>query len=461
MTPGYRLSYIKQMRNLFKVDTSLCVACRACVAACTLENGMGVKVRNLYTVNESAVSYLPLFTISLACNHCETASCLNGCPANAYYRDQKTGAVIIDSQVCIGCGYCTWNCPYGAPVLNDSEGFIEKCTFCNRLISDGLEPACSNACPTGALAFFSSDEDVDENYPPWFPQKEINPSLIIGSTFADSTLQIVPEPRHEVNEIALDRRDAPNKFSHFWSLALFTLSVSVACGVAIASLTRFSDTFFPVSPSVAQTGILGMLTIGWVFSLFHLKRKKQAWRALLNISDSPLSREIVFFLLFGASTVLGLLFEAEIFTTISGILALLLLITVDSVYTNADKRNTLVYHSGQLFLSGFTIAAVLSGMTILFYIVAIVRVAFSVNLIVANRSDRLYAVMIILRVLLLILLALTVAGIIKSGAGVTISLLLAGEVVDRFLYYLNFKPLHIFETYKLYLNHKKNEKTGD
>lgn len=449
------------MNNIFKVDTALCVACRACVAACTLENGMGVKVRNLYTTNESAISYLPLFTLSLACNHCETASCLNGCPANAYYRDQKTGAVIIDSQVCIGCRYCTWNCPYGAPVLNETEGFIEKCTFCNHLISNGFEPACSNACPTGALTFSVSDESVMGDYPPWFPQKELNPSIKVDSAFDDSLLHIVPEPRHDVNEIVMERRDAPNHFSHFWSLGIFTLLVSVACGIAIASLTGSSGSIFPASPFVAQIGILAIMTAGWIFSLFHLKRKKQAWRSLLNISDSPLSREIFFFLLLGISTVLGLISKAEIFTTVSGILALFLLITVDSVYTNADKRNTLVYHSGQLFLSGFTIATVLSGMTILFYIVAVVRVAFSVIFILTNRSNRLNVSLTLVRVLLLILLSLTVAGIIKSGAGLTIFLLLTGEMVDRFLYYRNFKPLHIFDTYKLYLTQKMNEKTGN
>ncbi len=397
------------MGRIFRVDTSLCVECRACVAACSLENKMGVKVRHLYTFNDGAIPDLPLFTLSLACNHCETAACMDGCPSRAYYRDEKTGAVIIDGSKCIGCGYCTWNCPYGAPALNEAKGFIEKCTFCNHLISEGFEPACTVACPTGALAFISEGESLTHEYPHWFPEKELNPSLKISADFNTEPLRIVPEPRHQTERVFQTRSDAPSHFSHFWPLAFFTLSASFACGLAIASLTGFRDSIVPLSPIAAHVTIAIILVIGSFFSLFHLRNKMLAWRSMLNVSESPLSREILVFILLGMSSVLGIAFRAEVFITISGILALFLLITIDSVYTNADKRNSTAFHSGQLFLSGFTIAAAIAGLTIVFIIVASIRVAFSINAIFANKENRRLGWTVFLRILLLVFLSLLVA----------------------------------------------------
>jgi len=447
------------MRRIFRVDTSLCVECRACVAACSLENGMGVKVRNLHTVNNGVISNLPLFTLSLACNHCETAACMDGCPSKAYYRDDNTGAVIIDGSKCIGCGYCTWNCAYGAPVLNESKGFIEKCTFCNHLISEGFEPACSVACPTGALGFLNDSGNLTSEYPKWFPEKELSASIIIRTDFAEEPVQIIPDQLHKDHRVASPRHDAPNQFRHFWPLAVFTLAASFACGIAIASLTGFRDSIMPISSTAAMAVIIIILAAGSLFSLFHLKNKKLAWRSLLNVSESPLSREILFFILLGISSVLGIVSRIEVFTTVSGILALFLLITIDSVYTNADKRNSIVYHSGQLFLSGFTISAVMAGLTIVFIIVAAIRVGFSIKTLMVTRGNRFLTRMTCLRILLLLFLTLMLTDFINSGILPIMIILFAGELVDRILYYLNFRPIHISETFEQYLTQKINEKT--
>src|SRR5512133_736522 len=102
------------MRKGFIVNTSKCVDCKACSAACIIENGWMVKPRNIYTYNSTAEQLFSLINLSLACNHCESAACMDGCPASAYSRDLVTGAVILDEKKCIGCRYCQWNCPYDA-----------------------------------------------------------------------------------------------------------------------------------------------------------------------------------------------------------------------------------------------------------------------------------------------------------------------------------------------------------
>ena len=78
---------------------------------------------------------------------------MHSCPALAYERDAVTGAVLIRSELCIGCKYCSWACPYGAPQFEPDSGVMGKCTFCSHRLADGLKPACASLCPTGALDY--------------------------------------------------------------------------------------------------------------------------------------------------------------------------------------------------------------------------------------------------------------------------------------------------------------------
>ena len=84
------------MRKGFIFNHVKCVNCGACSAACILENSWTVTPRMVYTYNSEAISSLPLVNISLACNHCENAACLEGCPSGSYYREPSTGAIVIE-----------------------------------------------------------------------------------------------------------------------------------------------------------------------------------------------------------------------------------------------------------------------------------------------------------------------------------------------------------------------------
>ena len=139
------------MRKGFTFDAALCVSCKACSAACILENGLRPGTRTLFAWNEHALPLVGVINLSMACNHCAEPACASGCPALAY-TVSPDGIVIHHADRCMGCGYCTWRCPYDAPKINPALGYIEKCHFCGDRTTQGVEPACITACPTGALA---------------------------------------------------------------------------------------------------------------------------------------------------------------------------------------------------------------------------------------------------------------------------------------------------------------------
>ena len=153
----------KAARQLaFYLDASACTGCKACQVACKDHNGLpvGLLWRRVYEVSgggwrhEGAAWVHDVFAyhLSLACNHCERPACLEVCPAGAI-RKRADGIVLIDPEKCIGCRYCAWACPYGAPQYDAATGRMTKCTFCVEEIDAGRPPACVAACPMRALDY--------------------------------------------------------------------------------------------------------------------------------------------------------------------------------------------------------------------------------------------------------------------------------------------------------------------
>src|SRR3546814_4647730 len=101
------------------------------------------------TLTDTLVPYTTLFR-SMSCNHCLDAACLNGCPTNAYEK-LDNGVVAHHADDCIGCQYCTWNCPYSVPVFQPDRLIVTKCDMCLPRLGAGLLPACAGACPTHAI----------------------------------------------------------------------------------------------------------------------------------------------------------------------------------------------------------------------------------------------------------------------------------------------------------------------
>jgi len=94
------------------------------------------------------------------CMHCADPGCLRACPADGAIVQYSNGIVDFQQQNCIGCGYCVSGCPFDIPKFNPTTKKMFKCTLCSDRVSEGLEPACIKACPTGCLHFGTKDDMV-------------------------------------------------------------------------------------------------------------------------------------------------------------------------------------------------------------------------------------------------------------------------------------------------------------
>ena len=120
-------------RAKFLVDAERCIECNACVTACKNEHEVpwGINRRRVVTINDGDPGER---TISVACMHCSDAPCMAVCPVDCFYQTED-GIVLHSKDLCIGCGYCLYACPFGAPQYPQagnygSRGKMDKCTFC-------------------------------------------------------------------------------------------------------------------------------------------------------------------------------------------------------------------------------------------------------------------------------------------------------------------------------------------
>jgi len=140
----------------FIFNPEICIGCRSCIIACKQHNKLPRQVayRSCVEVERGEYPNLQLTFFSIACMHCTNPPCMRVCPARAIYKTSE-GIVLVNQDVCIGCGYCAFACPFGVPTFNP-EGKMVKCTFCIDRLEEGLDPACVSACLTGALDYATS-----------------------------------------------------------------------------------------------------------------------------------------------------------------------------------------------------------------------------------------------------------------------------------------------------------------
>lgn len=152
----------------FYVNLANCTGCKACEIACKDRKDLpvGVRWRRVYEYgggewvqedNMLVPHGLFHYFVSTACMHCEQPICMEVCPASAISK-RDDGIVLIDPDRCIGCRYCSWACPYGAPQFNAEAGVMTKCDFCVELQEKGEKPACVAACPYRALEYGDIEE---------------------------------------------------------------------------------------------------------------------------------------------------------------------------------------------------------------------------------------------------------------------------------------------------------------
>ena len=420
------------MRKGFLFDHELCVACKACSAACMLENDWIFKARNIFTLRDKDKSGERIINLSMACNHCSEAACLQGCPSKAFYRDPVSSAIIIDPGKCIGCRYCLWNCPYEAPVYNDEKGIIEKCHLCNHRITEGDEPACSSACPTGALSFGNIPENINHNPYPWMPEKNLNPALKLDSPASTTGLRQVPS---QMMRPGMALAGNFKTLTGHWILVLFTFVLTVAVSLNISASAGY--------PLFTRDVVPALLAVAGMISVFHISRMSLAWTSVLNFAASPLSREIAAFLLFVSLIILDRILDTSL-THIAAIIAgLVLLVLVDQVYNYSDPSPGTVFHSGQTFLTSLIITSYLLESYVPFLFIAGVKCVMSISILWSRKNrDRMFAARY-MRLGFLLVAAMMVITRPDNSRYTGIAILLAGEFLDRILYYMDFKPDNI------------------
>lgn len=323
----------------FYFNADNCIGCHACESACSEKNDLPAHLafRSVgYVEGGSWPSYTRL-NISMACNHCDDPVCLKGCPTNAYTKFAEYGAVLQDPDICFGCGYCTWVCPYNAPQLDPVKGEVEKCNMCVDRLEVGLKPACVAACLAGALDF-GVIETVPENRTqklltiPGFPDPSISHpnirfqqtrSLPNELTRTDSNLiryerdseskQFVPKVNRaasvlrEWNLRKLNSRENP--------LVIFTLLSQMSVGLYV--LHTLAQTLGAL-PAMSFSFSLWLLPVavlfqgvGLLISTVHLGKPWRFYRGFYNLRHSPVSREaaalMLFFCCLGLETVLQMI----------------------------------------------------------------------------------------------------------------------------------------------------------
>jgi len=160
------------MRRLaFYFDSSSCSGCKTCQMACKDKNNLAVGQlwRRVYEITgggwkKQGTAWKQdvfAYNLSMSCNHCEDPICAENCPTRALWK-RDDGIVLINQDLCIGCKYCAWVCPYGAPQYNAERGVMGKCDLCVDYIDQGKNPSCVDACPARALDFGDYSELVDK-----------------------------------------------------------------------------------------------------------------------------------------------------------------------------------------------------------------------------------------------------------------------------------------------------------
>jgi formate dehydrogenase iron-sulfur subunit len=176
------------------VDLTRCNGCESCVLACKRSNGLPNPESvpehldsDAYTYLEERLVRLPDQEIRTAfvkrqCMHCLEPACVSACTVGALHK-RPDGPVVYEADKCIGCRYCQYACPFGVPTYEweNPLGLIAKCQFCFERLGEGREPACTEACPEGALRFGRRDALLNQAH----AQIATNPGRYVDHVYGE------------------------------------------------------------------------------------------------------------------------------------------------------------------------------------------------------------------------------------------------------------------------------------
>ena len=165
----------------FFTDTTVCIGCKACEVACKEWNNLpadhvgltGESYDNTGELSANTWRHVNFIEVdgdqgvrtdietpfqsgwlmmSDVCKHCHNPPCLEACPTGSLFKTEFD-TVVVQQDICNGCGYCVPACPFGVIDVSKQDGKAHKCTLCYDRLKGGLEPACAKACPTDSINF--------------------------------------------------------------------------------------------------------------------------------------------------------------------------------------------------------------------------------------------------------------------------------------------------------------------
>jgi formate dehydrogenase iron-sulfur subunit len=259
LDPAARAGYADHPPRMgFFTDTSVCIGCKACEVACkewnaVPEDGLDLTGmsydntgelsattwRHVEFIEQTVPAAVPADLLagggdaggdevrwlmaSNVCKHCTESACLDVCPTGALMRTEF-GTVVVQDDICNGCGYCVSACPFGVIGRSQADGGAHKCTLCYDRIGDGLTPACAKACPTESIQFGPLDElrelagqRVDDLHEAGRPEARLygaDPADGIGGAGAMFLLLDEPEVYGLPPDPVVTTRDLPRIWRH-------------------------------------------------------------------------------------------------------------------------------------------------------------------------------------------------------------------------------------------------------
>lgn len=279
----------------FEVDLDRCSGCKACVTACHALNGLDESEawRDVGLLIGGSRAAPVMQHVTTACHHCVAPACLTACPVNAYEKDPATGIVKHLDDQCFGCQYCTLACPYDVPKYHAGKGIVRKCDMCSQRLAVGEPPACVQACPHEAIAIrlVERDQIIDDAEAAVFLPAAPDPQ----HTYPTTTFKTRrPFPR---NLLPADYFRVNPQHAH-WPLVVMLVLTQMSVGAFVAGLT-YAQLLNEANGAgvkawhAVSSLCVGMLALG--ASVFHLGRPQYAYRAVLGLAHSWLSREILAF----------------------------------------------------------------------------------------------------------------------------------------------------------------------
>lgn len=292
----------------FEVDLDRCSGCKACVTACHSLNGLDEEEtwRDVGLLIGGSTTNPVMQHVTTACHHCLDPACMTACPVDAYEKDPITGIVKHLDDQCFGCQYCTLACPYDVPKYHAGKGIVRKCDMCSDRLAVGEAPACVQACPHEAIAIKIVDvATVQENsetdlFLPGAPE----PYITLPTT-TYKTKRVFPR-----NMLPADYNSVNPQHPH-WPLIIMLVLTQLSVGAAAVGMLLEEA----VAPGLIYSFRPFHATMSLVFGLLalasstmHLGRPQYAFRAIIGLRHSWLSREILAFGLFAfAATIYALI----------------------------------------------------------------------------------------------------------------------------------------------------------